>query len=122
MALEMSTRREGDVLIVTLDGELDIYTVAGFREQVDAATPPPRAVVFDLSSVTLLDSSGLGALVGVLNQAAPGGGRVGLACPAERLRNVFRVTGLDDAFVFADDVPGVQEALAAQPAPPADPQ
>ncbi len=118
----MSTRREGDVLIVILEGELDIYTVAGFRERLDTVTPPPRAMVFDLSSVTLLDSSGLGALVGVLNQAAPDGGRVGLACPAERLRTVFRVTGLEDAFVFADDVPGVQEALAHPPAPPVDPQ
>lgn len=114
MALDVSTTRRDDLTVVRLDGELDIYTVAGFRSELDALDPAVSRIVIDLSDVTLLDSSGLGALVSLLNQARGGGGQLGLVCPHRRLRRVFEITGLRRAFTFGDDLDEVRDALSAE--------
>ena len=71
--------------------------------------------MIDLTDVTLLDSSGLGALVSLLNRARTGDGQLGLICPHRRLRRVFEITGLRRAFVFGDDLDDVLAALAKGP-------
>lgn len=114
MALDVSTTRRDDLIVVRLDGELDIYTVAGFRSELDALDPAAARIVIDLSDVTLLDSSGLGALVSLLNQARAGSGQLGLVCPHRRLRRVFEITGLRRAFTFGDDLAEVRDALSAE--------
>jgi anti-sigma B factor antagonist len=116
MGLDVTTEARDGVTLVVLGGELDIYTVAGFRrdlEEIDAAAAP---VVVDLTDVTLLDSSGLGALVSLLNRVRAGEGRLGLICPHRRLRRVFEITGLRRAFVFGDDLDSVLAGLAEGPA------
>ena len=116
MGLDVTTEARKGVTLVVLGGELDIYTVAGFRrdlEEIDASAGP---VVVDLTDVTLLDSSGLGALVSLLNRVRAGEGRLGLICPHRRLRRVFEITGLRRAFVFGDDLDSVLAGLAEGPA------
>jgi anti-sigma B factor antagonist len=103
------------VTLVTLGGELDIYTVAGFRHDLEDIDPATQPLVIDLTDVTLLDSSGLGALVSLLNRARSGAGQLGLICPHRRLRRVFEITGLRRAFVFGDDLDDVLSALAEGP-------
>ena len=108
----MTTEARDDLTLVTLGGELDIYTVASFRQDLEVFDPASSRLVIDLSEVTLLDSSGLGALVSLLNRARAGQGQLGLICPHRRLRRVFEITGLRRAFVFGDDLDGVLAALA----------
>lgn len=119
MSLEVTTEQREDVTLVTLGGELDIYTVASFRQDLDRVDPAATPLVIDLTDVTLLDSSGLGALVSLLNRARSGQGKLGLICPHRRLRRVFEITGLRRAFVFGDDLDSVREALRAEPGPDA---
>lgn len=113
MALDVSTAQRDDLTVVTLDGELDIYTVAAFRARLDQLDPAEARIVIDLTSVTLLDSSGLGALVSLLNQSRSGTGQLGLVCPHRRLRRVFEITGLRRAFIFGDDLDQLRGALDA---------
>lgn len=119
MSLEVTTEQREDVILVTLGGELDIYTVASFRQDLDEVDPAATPLVIDLTEVTLLDSSGLGALVSLLNRARSGQGKLGLICPHRRLRRVFEITGLRRAFVFGDDLDSVCEALRAESGPDA---
>lgn len=119
MSLEVTTEQREDVTLVTLGGELDIYTVASFRQDLDQVDPAATPLVIDLTDVTLLDSSGLGALVSLLNRARAGQGKLGLICPHRRLRRVFEITGLRRAFVFGDDLDSVCEALRAESGPDA---
>ena len=84
MSLEVTTEARGGVTLVTLGGELDIYTVAGFRHDLESVDPAAESLVIDLTDVTLLDSSGLGALVSLLNRARTGDGQLGLICPSWR--------------------------------------
>jgi anti-sigma B factor antagonist len=116
MSLDVTTEARDGITLVVLGGELDIYTVASFRNDLDELDPASTPLVIDLSEVTLLDSSGLGALVSLLNRARAGDGRLGLICPHRRLRRVFEITGLRRAFVFGDDLEAVLEGLAADSA------
>ncbi len=112
MSLDVTTEARDGVTLVVLGGELDIYTVASFRSDLERLDPASMPLVIDLTDVTLLDSSGLGALVSLLNRAREGDGQLGLICPHRRLRRVFEITGLRRAFVFGDDLEGVLAALA----------
>lgn len=53
-------------LTIKLEGELDHHAASSLREQTDKKILSSRAdeVVFDLSDVTFLDSSGVGLLLG----------------------------------------------------------
>jgi anti-sigma B factor antagonist len=115
MSLDVHSEAQGDLMVVTLGGELDIYTVAGFRQDLERIDPGEATLAVDLTDVTLLDSSGLGALVSLLNRVQSANGRLGLICPHRRLRRVFEITGLRRAFVFADDLPSLRAALADAP-------
>jgi len=115
MSLDVRSEAQGDLMVVTLGGELDIYTVAGFRQDLERIDPGEATLAVDLTDVTLLDSSGLGALVSLLNRVQSANGRLGLICPHRRLRRVFEITGLRRAFVFADDLPSLRAALSDAP-------
>jgi anti-sigma B factor antagonist len=112
VGLTLTSQTSGELLVLGLEGELDIYTVDAFRHESDKIDPGATQVVVDLSDVTLLDSSGLGALVSLLNRARAAGGVLGIVCPQRHLRRVFEITGLRRAFVFGDDLDGVRAALA----------
>ena len=111
MSLAVGKESREGLLLVSLEGELDIYTVGGFRQDLDDVDPAEQQLVIDLTEVSLVDSSGLGALVSLLNRARAGEGQLGLVCPHKRLRRVFEITGLRRAFVFGDDFDEVRAGL-----------
>jgi anti-sigma B factor antagonist len=113
MSLTVTADEQDDLVLVTLGGELDIYTVPTFRQDVERFDPAETQLVVDLSDVTLIDSSGLGALVSMLNRARGASRSLGLVCPHRHLRRVFEITGLRRAFVFGDDLESVRSNLAA---------
>jgi anti-sigma B factor antagonist len=113
VALDVSTTEQEQLVVVTLAGEFDVYTVASFRTELERVGQIDRSVIVDLTDVTLLDSSGIGALVSLLNQARHDGGNVGVICPHPPLRRVFEITGLRTAFVFGDDLDAVRSGLDA---------
>ena len=68
--------RDGDRLIVRIDGELDHFCAQSVRRDLDALLldRSVRTLILDFSSLTFMDSSGIG--VGALSAAArPGRAR-----------------------------------------------
>jgi len=118
MGLEVATARRDDLVVVTLSGELDIYTVPAFRREVAHLDPTQCTVVVEMSDVTLIDSSGLGALVGLRNRAHHAGRKVGIAGPSPRVMRVLEVTGLREAFVVGSAVASVAAAAMVTDPPP----
>jgi anti-sigma B factor antagonist len=53
----------GDVVVVVVEGEHDIYTAPTLRERLDEAIGRGAGVVVDLTAATFVDSSVLGALL-----------------------------------------------------------
>jgi anti-sigma B factor antagonist len=87
----------GDVHVVTLRGEIDAFTAPSLREDLRHLVEDvgALAVVVDLASVTFLDSSALGALVGVLRRLRERGGRLRIVQPHTAAARIFELTGLD---------------------------
>ena len=101
MSLEVTTEARDGVTLVTLGGELDIYTVAGFRQDLEEVDPAARPLVIDLTDVTLLDSSGLGALVSLLNRARTGDGSIRAAIePDSKMADNWELTTSDGSITL----------------------
>jgi anti-sigma B factor antagonist len=104
--LRVAIKVHEDVVLVVLTGSLDIYTVPAFRQDVDPYAHVGDQIVIDLAGVTLIDSSGLRALVSLNNRIQRDGpGRLGLVCPGRHLLRVFDMTGLRRAFDFRSPLP-----------------
>src|SRR5689334_9829690 len=101
--LSVACERRQGVVVLTLEGPLDTYTVRAFRQLVEPLGPATVQMEIDLTGVTLLDSAGLGALVSLRNEAHRGGGHLGLICPDRRMLRLFALAGMSDSFTFAPD-------------------
>jgi anti-anti-sigma factor len=91
--------RAGDPGVLVVSGELDIATVDQLateaRTALDSAT---SVLVLDFSGVTFVDSTGLGALVRIRNEAERHGKRVDLVGVRREVRRVLELTGLSELF------------------------
>jgi anti-sigma B factor antagonist len=114
VSLAITLEEHPDLTLVSLEGELDIYTVPAFRSGLAGHDPAASQLVIDLSAVTLIDSAGLGALISLRNRATRANRRIGLICP-ERLRRLFQITGLRRAFLLGDELAAARRALAQPP-------
>ena len=92
------------VLKVALEGRLVAACSEEFRELMLERMKKNRLILFDLSGLTHIDSSGLGALVALLQKAAAMGGTVKLACLQPRPRIVFDITKVYRVFEIFDTV------------------
>jgi len=84
-----------NAVVVTLGGSLTAATAESFRNQVNAflgGHPQTRRVVVNLAGVAFLDSSGLGALIGLLKRVAERGGDVRLAAVQPAVQTVLEIT------------------------------
>ena len=59
----------GEVVVVVVEGEHDIYTAPTLRERLDEAIGRGGGIVVDLTTATFLDSSVLGALLDARRRA-----------------------------------------------------
>ena len=79
-----------------LTGELDHSVAAGIRAEVDELILDPRIrrLVFDLSELEFMDSSGIGLIIGRYKLMARRGGTVAVSCPGGRVDQIFEMSGL----------------------------
>jgi anti-anti-sigma factor len=98
---------QGAVCLV-LSGELDLASVASFREHFAAANDAD-GLIFDLRDLRYLDSSGINALFDAHRALAPSGRRIALVDPSPNIRRVLGVLHLEDLMPAFQSV---DEALA----------
>ncbi len=87
----------GDAYVVTLRGEIDAYTAPALRLDLRRLIEDEGALtlVIDLTAVTFLDSTALGALVGALRRLRERNGRLRIVRPQAAAARIFELTGLD---------------------------
>ncbi|WP_030526560.1 STAS domain-containing protein [Phycicoccus jejuensis] len=99
MELSVTTSHHDDVSVVTVEGEVDVYTAAQLRQTLDQEIADGHTrLVVDLDAVSFLDSTGLGVLVGRLKTVRNSSGWLRIVCTSDRILRVFRITGLDKVF------------------------
>jgi len=97
--LSVVTRREGVRTVISVTGEIDVYTAPTLRERLNELVADGEYhLVVDMAGVDFLDSTGLGVLVGGLKRARSHDGTLQLVCDQEKILKVFRITGLTKVF------------------------
>jgi anti-sigma B factor antagonist len=111
--LSLASRTEGDKTVVSVGGEIDVYTAPKLREQiVQLVEDGHYHLVIDMEQVEFLDSTGLGVLVGGLKRVRAHDGSLSLVCTQERILKIFRITGLTKVFPIHDSVAAAVAATA----------
>jgi anti-sigma B factor antagonist len=101
--LSLETREVGSRTIVSVGGEIDVYTAPKLRDQITELVSDDRHdLLIDLEGVDFLDSTGLGVLVGGLKKVRAQDGSMELICSQDRLLKIFRITGLAKVFTIHD--------------------
>lgn len=108
--MELKFDKIGNVLKITVEGRLVAACSEEFKETISGWLAENRYLLFDLSQMNHIDSSGLGALVYVLQKANAQDGTVKLACLQARPRIVFDITKVYRIFEIYDSV---EAALAS---------
>jgi anti-sigma B factor antagonist len=98
---------EGNTLNVSIEGRLVAAVAPSLREEVLSKLHDGVNVLFDLSSMVHIDSSGLGVLVQVLQKVKASGGKVILAALQPGPKIVFDITKVSRVFEI---VPTVADA------------
>lgn len=103
--LSVSQTSAGNVPILGVTGEVDVYSAPEVKERIDELIRSGQTtLIIDLSGVAFLDSTGLGALVEARTAAAEAGGSLPIVCTQERILKLFTITGLDGVFSIHPDV------------------
>src|SRR5262245_44347425 len=72
--LTIGSRAVGDRTILSVEGELDLYTAPTLRERVLMTAGDGGRLIVDLTGVPFMDSSGLGVIVSCLKRLRESGG------------------------------------------------
>jgi anti-sigma B factor antagonist len=121
VTLKVTTSNRGRTAIMTISGRVDVYTASSVGEAIQSLIVEGAAnVVLDLTSVSRLDSSGMGTLVGNAKSLASHGGVLCVVGPGEGIRRTLEITNLAKYFRIyetVDDALDELEACAAGRAP-----
>lgn len=87
------------ITIVTLQGEtLDASNAKALRAQLAPVLAPGAKLVFDLTDVRFVDSSGLGVLLSCLRRVHSSGGDLKLCGMAKAVRALFELVRMNRIF------------------------
>lgn len=111
--MELEVRDSGtNAPVVAARGEVDVEAAPSLREALSELLQSGRPVVVDLTDVSFLDSTGLGALVAARTAATERGVSLPLVCSQPRILKLFTITGLDDLFPMHESVDAALASLA----------
>ena len=110
--LEIVTREKDEVTIVSISGDVDLYSSPQVRKVIIGLTERKvPAIVVDLQGVGYMDSSGIATLVEGLQQVGKYKGELKLFGLTAVVREVFELSRLDKVFQI---YPTEEAALKSQ--------
>jgi anti-sigma B factor antagonist len=113
MPVFLSKRTIGSVTILELGEQLKAEDVVEFRETLQDLVEQGRShLLLDCSRIRIVDSQGIGSLVGNWISVKKRGGRLGLLNPPTRLRDVLQIIGLQKVIESFEDIGKALPSLA----------
>lgn len=90
----------GDTTTLKIEGTLDAITAPEVRGETDRIVADGRlSVTVDLTTLRIIDSSGVGVIVSLYKRIRAHGGHVAIVGLRDQPRAVFRLLRLDKVFV-----------------------
>ena len=100
MAFHIHMQQE-EALQIALEGDLDIISASEMKTKVlDAYEEQPSDLIFDLSALNYLDSTGLGALISILKNVKAQGHQITIRQAKSNVKKLFMITELDQDFIL----------------------
>jgi anti-sigma B factor antagonist len=98
--------------IVVIRGEMDVFTSPEVKEALaQQVLDGHRQFVIDLSRVSYIDSTGLGALIAGLKGARENDGSIAIVTSNAQISRIFEITGLTKIFSMFDSVDRASQEL-----------
>jgi anti-sigma B factor antagonist len=111
--LSIEQRRDGEMVVLELRGELDISTAASLPLALGAvARDGARRLLVDLRGVTVLDSVGVRSLLHTRRWMFNRGGTACFVCDDGPARRTIELMGLRDALGVCADLASAQTQLS----------
>lgn len=106
MRLRTTVGNVGGVVVVVVDGAVDLASIGRFHDDLSRAVRQHLAVTLlvDLDAVTVLDDTGLGVLLGAAAAAREAGGDLEVVCTRATLRERLARTRFDHAVAVRDSI------------------
>ena len=122
-ALELSSARHGDVVVLSPRGRIDHASAEAFKTALSpylGQAGPGRPLVLDLAGVEYIASVGLRVLMLASRQARAQGGTIVVAALAPLVREIFEISKFTMVFPCFPTVADALADLARRPGPSAD--
>jgi len=88
-------------VVLTLVGEIDTLTAPEFQGAAEAmGSGPGVTLVFDMTGVTFMDSTGLSIIAGTLRRVHLNGGRLCIRGASSMICRLFEITGISESEIF----------------------
>ncbi|MDK2800695.1 MAG: anti-sigma factor antagonist [Clostridiales bacterium] len=97
--LSVIEKKSNEVVVVELNGEIDISTVTELKDKLYAIIEKNnKDVRLDCKNLTYIDSTGLGVLVGALKKVKNNNKDIYIVNLRSNIKKLFLITGLDNVF------------------------
>lgn len=89
--------RDGDRIVVRLNGELDHCCAQSVRRELDGMLQDQsiRTLILDFTTLTFMDSSGIGVILGRYRILRDRGGSVAVIHMNQHVSRIFHMSGMD---------------------------
>ncbi len=110
--MQLSTAKKDNITIVTVnESRLDASIAPEFKQQMEEIIKDEgNQIILDINAIKFMDSSSLGALVGVLKSMGNNGKLV--VCGASGVvLELFKLTRMDRIFILKENTESAQEVF-----------
>jgi anti-sigma B factor antagonist len=95
--LSIDVSREGERVLLRLDGELDLASVPVLESEVEsAAADGPATIVLDLRKLEFIDSTGLRAILSLDQRCTERGQAFALVRGSKQVQRLMNMTRVDE--------------------------
>lgn len=111
--MKIEFQKKSFTLIVKIQGEIDHHCAAMLKEKIEKEFQRSDAknLIFDFESVTFMDSSGIGMVIGRYKNVLAGGGKTVVARANDRVSKIFQMAGMQKIIPQYESIAQALEAL-----------
>ena len=97
MELKVDLKKDGELLFVDLQGDLDINSNKEFKEKVNSVQGVKKIIV-TCENLSYIDSTGLGAFISIYKHIKEKGEKLVITGLKPHIKKIFLITDLDKVF------------------------
>ena len=111
--MKFEFEKKGRLLIVKITGELDHHSAASLREETDREIlgGSYNGLILDLSGLDMMDSSGIGIIMGRYRLMEASGGHLCVCGAKPPIKKIILLSGLGKLIGICEDIKSAAEML-----------